>query len=431
MSSLLWLLRCQSVVLKHTNNMKRTLLACLVLLNTVSWQNQAFALSMYPSGGSGSGGSSSSSGLTVGDAISGGTTNTVLFKNNAGNLASDANFLSTVNEGGKQLILKSTTSQTTVFGMESDGGSNGAWIDLYTPNASIGSWHYIIRSNDFASGEPFQMGYCAGSGIASCGPSDEQGIISYTVNGSIGSMVIGSLTRPSNRYSARKSIDLYSADNANSTAAFGGWGARGSASNRIFALSAHNSNSSDSASTNLTGALEFYTGDSGATEGRLDIYLHDSATTVNPVMRMDGQARSVSVGTDTVSPTNFWVVENNTDTTPTVEIENTGTGDAGIQFSAGGTGWALGNDNSDGDRFKISHSTGVGTAVLGTEDAVVIDINGLIKFTSKTSAQLEAITPAAAGYFAFCTDCSPVGLYYSTGTGVGAFVSQTDGTTPN
>lgn len=76
-----------------------------------------------------------------------------------------------------------------------------------------------------------------------------------------------------------------------------------------------------------------------------------------------------NVGIGTASPaTNFHISESSTDTVPTVEIEQLSTGDAALQFSITGDSYAMGIDNSDGDRFKISYSSGAGTAVLGTTD---------------------------------------------------------------
>ena len=55
----------------------------------------------------------------------------------------------------------------------------------------------------------------------------------------------------------------------------------------------------------------------------------------------------------------------------TVTIENTGGGDAAIQYEAtGGSVWASGLDNSDSDKFKISHNE------LGDVDRLTIDTAG-------------------------------------------------------
>lgn len=85
------------------------------------------------------------------------------------------------------------------------------------------------------------------------------------------------------------------------------------------------------------------------------------------------------VGHGTTSPaTNLHIQENNTDTTVTVEIEQLSTGDAGLQFSIPGDAYAMGIDNSDGDKLKISYGGAAGTAVLGTNDYLTIDPLGNI-----------------------------------------------------
>ena len=80
--------------------------------------------------------------------------------------------------------------------------------------------------------------------------------------------------------------------------------------------------------------------------------------------------------------TNFHISESNTNTTPAVEIEQLSTGDAGLQFSISGDAYALGIDNSDSDKFKISYAAGAGTAVLGTNDRFVIDESGNISIVA-------------------------------------------------
>ena len=84
-----------------------------------------------------------------------------------------------------------------------------------------------------------------------------------------------------------------------------------------------------------------------------------------------------NIGVGIASPiTNFHVQESNTDIVPTVEIEQLSTGDAALQFSIVGDAYAMGIDNSDADKFKISYAAGAGTAVLGTNDRFVIDASG-------------------------------------------------------
>ena len=97
--------------------------------------------------------------------------------------------------------------------------------------------------------------------------------------------------------------------------------------------------------------------------------------------------------------TNLHVQESNTDTTPTMEIEQLSTGDAGLQFSIAGDAYAMGIDNSDSDNFKISYAAGAGTAVLGTGDRFIMDSSGNINIggtalTSKLYVDQASTTAA-------------------------------------
>lgn len=69
-------------------------------------------------------------------------------------------------------------------------------------------------------------------------------------------------------------------------------------------------------------------------------------------------------------------------------------------------------------------------AALGTSGAVVANnFQGAWKPKQKTTAQLEYMTEAEGTCY-WCTDCTPTGIYCSTGT-LGGFVSTTDMTTGN
>lgn len=109
---------------------------------------------------------------------------------------------------------------------------------------------------------------------------------------------------------------------------------------------------------------------------------------------------AVSIGT--VSPqTNIHISESNTDTIPTMEIEQLSTGDAGMQFSIIGDSYAMGIDNSDDDQFKISYAAAAGTAVLGTNDRLSIDTAGNVTVDTTTAQLLlpssnDAVTPTLA-----------------------------------
>lgn len=88
---------------------------------------------------------------------------------------------------------------------------------------------------------------------------------------------------------------------------------------------------------------------------------------------------SGKVGAGIAAPaTNLHIQESNTDTTPAVEIEQLSTGDAGLMFSIVGDSYAMGIDNSDSDKFKISYAAGAGTAVLGTGDLLRLTTAGVL-----------------------------------------------------
>ncbi len=108
-----------------------------------------------------------------------------------------------------------------------------------------------------------------------------------------------------------------------------------------------------------------------------------------PVLRMTiDDAGRIAFGSH-IPSTNVHISESNTDTVPAVEIEQldaTNVGDAALQFSIVGDAYAMGIDNSDGDKFKISYAAGAGTAVLGTNDRFVIDSAGLVGIGVSTPA---------------------------------------------
>jgi hypothetical protein len=109
------------------------------------------------------------------------------------------------------------------------------------------------------------------------------------------------------------------------------------------------------------------------------------------------------IGINVEPQTDLHIQESTTDTVPAVEVEQLSTGDAGLQFSIVGDAYAMGIDNSDSDYFKISYASSAGGAVLGTNDAVVVDgVNstvaiGGISPTANTALRIKsqsATTPA-------------------------------------
>ena len=111
---------------------------------------------------------------------------------------------------------------------------------------------------------------------------------------------------------------------------------------------------------------------------------------------------NIMIGTTLVPSTDLHIHEDNTNTTPAVEVEQLGIGDAALQFSIVGDAYAIGIDNTD-DKFKISYASSAGGAVLGTNDRLEIDslgdvtlfgdqsVDGQVEIALKNDAQEWAI----------------------------------------
>lgn len=92
------------------------------------------------------------------------------------------------------------------------------------------------------------------------------------------------------------------------------------------------------------------------------------------VFFVDASTNRVSIGANEINPaTILHIKQNDTATTPTVEVEQHSTGDAGIQLSIVGDSYANCIDNSDGDKLKWSYAGTAGTAVCGTNDLLTLD----------------------------------------------------------
>jgi len=116
--------------------------------------------------------------------------------------------------------------------------------------------------------------------------------------------------------------------------------------------------------------------------------------TETPVYELDVQ-RTISAGNPTIRVTNLDNTSSSSDATIRVEVAGTAAGDPGLSFGIiGGTpaAYRIGMDNSDGDSFKISEST-----ALGTNDRLKIASGGkcTIGFLA-TDVVLTASLPAAA-----------------------------------
>ena len=127
--------------------------------------------------------------------------------------------------------------------------------------------------------------------------------------------------------------------------------------------------------------LDFMLGSTGVASAT------DTALPDTNVMTLLGTSK---VGIGTVSPISvLQIYQNDTEvgTGGGMTIEQAGTGDAQLQFLLTGTRrWTMGIDNSDGDKFKISPTTDVGTGVM------TIDTSGNVGIGTSTPNQKLTVT---------------------------------------
>ena len=153
------------------------------------------------------------------------------------------------------------------------------------------------------------------------------------------------------------------------------------------------------------------------------IFGHYDATPSNgAVMTIDTSNERVGIGTTTPS-TVLNIYRNNTLLLPQLRVENDGTGDAAMSFVATGVaGWAVGLDNSDGDKFKISRSTGD----VGTNTAFTIDGSGNVGIgTTVPGAKLEVFGTGNTLRLDSAENGSKEILFRNVGTGTATI--KTDG----
>jgi hypothetical protein len=119
------------------------------------------------------------------------------------------------------------------------------------------------------------------------------------------------------------------------------------------------------------------------------VYTAANSTTLQGTRRMRIQSTGkVALGSHLPS-TDLHVQESSTDTTPTVEVEQLSTGDAGVQLSIPGDSFSLAIDNSDEDTFKVSYAASAGGAVAGTNDYLTIAPSGNIGINGNPSASSD------------------------------------------
>lgn len=116
-----------------------------------------------------------------------------------------------------------------------------------------------------------------------------------------------------------------------------------------------------------------------------------------PVFNVDTSASRVGIGTSTPSRT-FHAVVNDTQTTaPMALLEQTGTGDITLEFKTSSKSYIIGQDASDGGKFKISSSTASSsptqfgkTSIGASEDNGDNNVMECAKFTTGGSAGTAA-----------------------------------------
>ena len=128
------------------------------------------------------------------------------------------------------------------------------------------------------------------------------------------------------------------------------------------------------------------------------------------------------------------VRKSNTSTEPFLEIENASSGDAALMFSISGDSYAMGIDNNDSDRFKISYATSAGGARLGANDRLMIKSSGEVGIGSSAPGRLLDVNGSdAANYILEANNTSSTGLGFLVKAGTSAsshlIVAQSGGVT--
>ena len=77
----------------------------------------------------------------------------------------------------------------------------------------------------------------------------------------------------------------------------------------------------------------------------------------------------IAVGSHSPS-TNLHIQESNTDTVPTLELEQLSTGDAGLQLTVAAKSYALAIDNSDSDKLKLTWTATAGAATAASANVM-------------------------------------------------------------
>lgn len=142
---------------------------------------------------------------------------------------------------------------------------------------------------------------------------------------------------------------------------------------------------------------------SGTISNSYGIYMDNSIDVASISYALYSSSNSNSyfagkVGINTASPSTlgtwFEVEDNSTTTVPLIALDQNGTGDGGMLFSAGSQSIAMGIDNSDSDKFKITDNTS-----LGINDRFVLTMAGDIGIgIGSPDAKLDVVSTGSGDF---------------------------------
>lgn len=137
----------------------------------------------------------------------------------------------------------------------------------------------------------------------------------------------------------------------------------------------------------------------------------------------DNRGRILVSASASVTPASTLHVYENSTATGTnagATIEQDGTGDAVLQWLlTGGQRWAMGIDNSDGDKFKIAANANVGTSTLVTIDPS----SGYITLANNARFVADAVQARDSSGLALYDDGGNLGVAVADGGNVGVKIS--------
>ena len=173
--------------------------------------------------------------------------------------------------------------------------------------------------------------------------------------------------------------------------------------------------------TTTTGAVNIAT---GLTTGALAIGTASDSSALSLGTGAGTGTITVGSATRAVSlPSAVTVTDSSASTTPKLSSTQTSTGDAAASFIlTGAASYAVGIDNSDSDKFKVSYNA-AGAPVLGTSDVLVVDSSSNVTATTF----IGALTGNASGTAATVTTAAQPAIT-SVGTLTSLAVGQVTST---